>query len=115
MRTLGTIIEEARDGNKPHPDELRYALVAVEVLRRFDQQSFMRVSKNPKLAEKEWELHFERWKRATALSPKEWLGPNHDPDSPEVQERRKRSTEIFQKILNNAKGEDNGQSNMPVL
>ncbi|MNG23671.1 hypothetical protein D3C84_1083020 [compost metagenome] len=42
--------------------------------------------------------NFSRAKRALEKSPKDYLGPNYDPDSPDVQKRRLAAVALFEKV-----------------
>ncbi len=44
------------------------------------------------------EESFQRRKRAYAQPPKQWLGEDSDPDRPEVQERRRISLAVLEKV-----------------
>lgn len=108
MRTLDEIVSAARGGEKPSVDELRYAVVAMDHLLTFDRMAFMtlaeaeREGKKPFLTRSavwQWEEWFGRMKRALAKSPKEWLGPDNDPDSAEVQKRRAIASKIMDKAI----------------
>ena len=118
MDSLGNIIDKARDGGKPDYDDLRYAVCALDSLMTFDRMALLNLveaeRKNKKKilsysAEFQWTERFNRLKNAYEKPPKEWLGKNNDPDSPKVQERRRKSIELVNKI--HRKNEKN--RNMP--
>lgn len=98
MRTLFEIIESAKSGGRPEYDELRYALCALDSLSTFDRMDTRRPANVG--SEIRAEESFRRWKTALGKSPKDWLGPENDPDSAEVQERRAMSLKIFQAVAN---------------
>lgn len=111
MKTLGEIIDAARSGERPDYDELRYAVCAMDMLMTFDRQAIWKLaeaeseSKRPFLVfSGVWQRdeNFGRVKRAMARPPKEYLGPNYDPDRPEVQERRAKSIALMNKMISNA-------------
>lgn len=107
MKTLGGIIEAAKSGERPDYDDLRLALCAMDALLTFDRQAIWNLAeaqqenKKPVLVYSAlWQRdeNFGRVKKAMAKSPREWLGPNHDPDSPAVQKRRQVSRALMQKV-----------------
>lgn len=90
MKSLREIIELTKSGGKPDYDELRYALVAMCLLKRLDVTALQRLFKLEK--EKQYDplkngIEFElnecinKTKEALAKDPKEWLGPVNDPDN----------------------------------
>lgn len=108
MRTLDEIVSAARAGEKPSVDELRYAVCAMDHLLTFDRSAFMRLAQAEREGKKpflttsavwQWEECFRRQKAALAKSPKDWLGPDHDPDSAEVQKRRVIANKIMDKVM----------------
>jgi hypothetical protein len=108
MKTLSQIIEEVGDGGRPDYDDLRYALVAVNALRGFDQRALLnlvrgkREGKKPVLAyDPEYQANesFKRAANAFAKPPKEYVGPAHDPDTEECQRSRRISKKILNKVL----------------
>ena len=103
MRPLGEIIEAARSGERPDYDELRLAVCAMDMLMTFDRQAIWKLAEGEQKGKKPmlvwsslWQRdeNFTRVKRAMATDPKSYLGPNYDPDSPAVQERRRMSIAI---------------------
>ncbi|MNO61326.1 hypothetical protein D3C76_519730 [compost metagenome] len=119
MRTLGQIIEAARVGQKPDVDELRYAVCAMDALMTFDRNAFFRLAeaeqdgKKPFLTSSAvWQRdeHFGRVKRAMEKSPKDYLGPNYDPDRPEVQQRRRSAVALLDKVMGTASPQQGGQA-----
>ncbi|MEJ5862037.1 hypothetical protein [Pseudomonas farsensis] len=105
MKTLGEIIEAAKSGERPDYDDLRLAVCAMDALMTFDRQAFWRLAEGEQKGKKPilvwssvWQRdeQFDRIKRAMATDPKKWLGPNYDPDSPELQERRRMSIAIME-------------------
>ena len=109
MRTLGEIIEAARSGERPNYDALRLAVCATDLLMTFDRQAIWKLAEGEQKGKKPilvwsslWQRdeNFTRVKRAMAIAPKAYLGPNYDPDSPAAQERRRMSIAI----MNGARG-----------
>lgn len=108
MRTLGEIIEAARSGERPDYDELRLAVCAMDALMTFDLMAIWKLAEAESEGKKPFLVYsavwqrdenFGRVKRAMAKTPRDFLGPNHDPDSPEAQESRRRSIALFEKIV----------------
>lgn len=108
MKTLGEIIKAARSGEHPDYDELRLAVCAMDMLMTFDRQAIWKLAeaetegKKPVLVYSSvWQRdeNFGRVKRAMAKDPKAYLGPTYDPDSPEVQERRRKSIALMDRAL----------------
>lgn len=108
VRTLFEIIDEAKGGGRPEYDELRYALVALDALHNFDTRELMRLGAMYRDGKKfcitldpwrSYEESFKRIKAALGKSPKEWLGPNNDPDSPLVQKRRAAALKLFDRVM----------------
>jgi hypothetical protein len=111
MKTLGEIIEAARSGERPDYDDMRLALCAVDMLMTFDRQAIWKLSaaesegKKPFMVNSAvWQRdeNFDRVKRAMSKTPLEYLGPNYNPDSDEVQERRSKSIALMDKIISAA-------------
>lgn len=115
MRTLGQIIEAARAGEKPTVDELRYAVCALDILMTFDRNALFKLAeaeqkgKTPVLVySPTWQRDesFNRVKRAMEKPPKEYIGPNYDPDRAEVQQRRRAAAALYEKALKHRTPED---------
>nr|WP_312623841.1 hypothetical protein [Pseudomonas juntendi] len=111
MRTLGEIIEAARSGERPDYDELRLAVCAMDMLMTFDRQAIWKLAEGEQQGKKPilvwsslWQRdeNFTRVKGAMAKDPKSYLGPNYDPDSPAVQERRRMSIAIMDGVARRA-------------
>ncbi len=111
MRTLGEIIEAARSGERPDYDELRLAVCAMDLLMTFDRQAIWKLAEGEQKGKKPilfwsslWQRdeNFTRVKSAMAKDPKSYLGPNYDPDSPAVQERRRMSIAIMEGVARRA-------------
>jgi len=107
MKTLGEIITICRDGGTPTVDEMRYAICAMDGLSSLDQ-SDITLNASKELENKRcptWsrvhELVFDRWKRALARTPKQWIGDS-DPDCPKYQEQRQRSKKFVEAALRGA-------------
>ncbi|WP_041279572.1 hypothetical protein [Desulfobacula toluolica] len=106
MKTLSEIIEICKSGGKPDVNDARMAICAMDALITFDSTHFMRMAqremggKKPGLftAERNYEKHFNRVKRALSKSPLAWLGTNNNPDNPKVQKRRNISKKIFNRV-----------------
>jgi len=101
-----------KDGKIPTMNEMRYAICAMDSLMIFDRMAFSDLrrgkieNKKPTLiynAEFQYSERFDRLKRAYSKSPKMWLGDSNDPDSKDVQDRRKISNKIVERILNKNK------------
>lgn len=108
MRTLGEIIEVAKSGERPDYDELRLAVCAIDALMTFDRMAIWKLAEAESEAKKPFLVYsavwqrdenFGRVKRALEKSPKDFLGPNYDPDSPDVQARRRMSAALVENIL----------------
>ncbi|MFZ5935057.1 hypothetical protein ACOKS3_09485 [Pseudomonas sp. HS6-2] len=111
MRTLGQIIEDARSGERPDYDELRLAVCVMDILMTFDRQAIWKLAEGEHKGKKPilvwsslWQRdeNFTRVKGAMAKDPKSYLGPNQDPDSPAVQERRRMSIAIMDGVVRRA-------------
>lgn len=111
MRTLGEIIEAARSGERPDYDDLRLAVCAMDMLMTFDRQAIWKLAEGEQQGKKPilvwsslWQRdeNFTRVKGAMAKDPKSYLGPNYDPDSPAVQERRRMSIAIMEGVARRA-------------
>lgn len=105
MKTLGEIIEAAKSGERPDYDDLRLAVCAMDALMTFDRQAIWKLAEGEEKGKKQmlvwsslWQRdeQFQRVKRAMATDPRSYLGPNYDPDSPAVQERRRMSIAIIE-------------------
>lgn len=108
MKTLNEIVNSVRDGARPDYEDLRYAICALEALRVFDGQAFMKLAEAEREGKKpfmvtsaqwQWEEHFNRHKRASEKPPKEYVGWNNDPDNPAFQARRGLSKKIMGKAI----------------
>lgn len=107
-KTLGEIIEAARSGGRPDYDDLRLAVCALDILGVFDRQALMTLAEAENKGQKPmltrsavWQNdeRFGRMKRALNKAPREYLGADHDPDSPEVQARRQKAKTLVEKVL----------------
>lgn len=108
MKTLGEIIEGARSGERPDYDELRMAVCAMDLLMTFDRQAIWKLAeaesqkKKPFLVNSAvWQRdeNFGRVKRAMGKPPAEYLGASHNPDSAEIQERRRLSIGLMRRMM----------------
>ena len=104
MRTLGEIIETARDGQKPSHDECYCAMLALNALNTFDDMDFSRMYQReqdgkPCMVKIHHEERFRREKDAFATSPEKWVGWNNDPTNPEFHERRQGAKRLVDKII----------------
>lgn len=108
MRRLIDIINAAKTGEKATIDELRYSVCALESLSTFDSTAMRRMSEKPSelYANLQNEESFNRWKRALAKSPKEWLGWDNDPFNPAFVERRKAAIRFADKLFETKGGSD---------
>lgn len=111
MRTLGEIIEAAKAGEHPDYDELRLAVCALDALMTFDRDAIWKLAaaeqegKRPMLVwSAVWQRdeQFGRVRRALAKSPRDFLGQTYDPDSPEVQARRRKALALFDRLAQQA-------------
>ncbi|KES23132.1 MULTISPECIES: hypothetical protein [unclassified Pseudomonas] len=119
MRTLGAIIEAARAGEKPTVDELRYAVCALDILMTFDRNALFKLAEAEQEGKKPvlvysptWQRDesFNRVKRAMEKSPKDYLGPNYNPDSTEVQQRRRAAARLYEKAIQRRVPEGGGHA-----
>ena len=106
MRILLEIIEEVKDGGRPDYDELRYALLAYQAMFFFDHKNLLEELTREKprqrfIKKMMADNSFNMLKNALNKSPKEWLGPNHDPDNQGCQEFRKSANKLFDKVVKN--------------
>lgn len=108
MKTLGEIIDAAKSGERPDYDELRLAVCAMDGLMTFDRQAIWKLAEAESEKKKPFLLHSALWQRdenfrriksAMAKDPKAILGATYDPDSPEVQGRRRASVALMGKFL----------------
>lgn len=108
MKTLGEIIEAARSGERPEYEDLRLAVCAMDMLMTFDRQAIWKLAEAESEGKKPfmvwsglWQRdeNFNRVKRAMAKDPRSYLGPTYDPDSPEVQNRRRKSIALMDRAL----------------
>ncbi len=104
MKTLFEILDEVKSGGKPDYEDLRYAVVALDALRHFDNNALNNLRKAKlegkpvvMLYDPDWQAResFERFKKALGLPPKEYCGITHDPDNPEYQRFRKAALSIY--------------------
>ncbi|MBD8601477.1 hypothetical protein IFT80_02350 [Pseudomonas sp. CFBP 8771] len=114
MKTLGEIIEAARSGERPDYDGLRLAVCAMDMLMTFDRQAIWKLAEAESEGKKPfmvwsglWQRdeNFNRVKRAMAKDPRSYLGLSYDPDSPEVQDRRRKSIALMDRALSRDKTE----------
>ena len=108
MRTLFEIITDVKDGEKPDYEEIRYALLVYEFMFNMDhrvlQEELLREKDSPGFIKKmRVDNSFDMFKKALGKSPKEYLGPNHDPENTEYQKHRKIGKKILNKIIDNSK------------
>lgn len=111
MKTLGEIIEAAKSGERPDYEDLRLAVCAMDALMTFDRQAIWKLAEAETEGKKPFLVYscvwqrdenFGRLKRAMGKDPRSWLGPNNDPDSPAVQERRRMSSAILEGVARRA-------------
>lgn len=112
MRTLGEIIEAAKSGERPDYDELRLAVCVMDALMTFDRMAIWKLAEAEQEGKKPFMVwsavfqrdeNFNRVKRAMEKSPRDWLGPNHDPDSLGAQARRRQSIALAERALQRSK------------
>jgi hypothetical protein len=96
-KTISEIIEQARSGETPDIDDARLTICAMDAMMTFDRMAMSRLASGQTEGKKligsysptfAYEERFKRLKRSMALTPKEYLGPNYDPDIEENQQRR---------------------------
>lgn len=106
--TLGEIIESAKSGGRPDYDDLRLAVCALDALMAFDRMAIWKLAeaeaedKKPLLVWSAlWQRdeNFRRVKTALGVPPKVYLGPNNDPDCPDVQERRRAAGALLEGLM----------------
>ena len=106
MKTTGEIIKICKSGGKPTIDEARMAICVLSSLITFDTVFFTEGkireddSKPPDVMNANFAF-LERHRRlcgAMDSLPEMWLGPNYNPDDPEVQRRVEVSEELFNKF-----------------
>lgn len=102
MKSLGEIIEHAKQGHMPTHEECYWAMLALDGLSSFDRSDFQRLINPSKFMtpERVYNNRVERMKRTLSTDPKKWLGPNENPRTESYQKRRKISLAIFEKALN---------------
>ena len=108
MRNLIEIINAAKCGEEATSNELRYAVCALESLSTFDSMALRRIAEKPSelYAKMQHEESFNRWKRALAKSPKDWLGWDNDPLNPAFVERRKAAIQFADKLFESKEDSD---------
>ncbi|MDU2063758.1 MAG: hypothetical protein E6713_02870 [Sporomusaceae bacterium] len=104
IRTLYEIIESTKDGNQPNYAECYWAMLAFNTLLNMDHRRLREVLLSEKpipefVRKLQADNSFNAYKGALNKSPKEWLGPQHDPASHEFQRIRKISNGLFEKAL----------------
>lgn len=108
MKTLSEIIDEVDSGGRPEYDELRYALIAMKALHHFDSKAIRNLYQREKDGKYRPELFglkyaseesFRRFKTALGIPPKQYVGPDHDPDTEECQRWRKLSLGLLNKVM----------------
>lgn len=105
MKTLGEIISLTKKNGKPEYEELRYAVCALSALLNFSHSDIFRLveNKDKKVTlftpENTYEEQFNRNKKAFNTPPKEWLGPNYDPENPEYIKRQEQTSKFIDKFM----------------
>lgn len=101
MRTLGEILEAAKDGGPtPAPEELLYAMLALEQLWAWDARHYWEAvlsDKKDAFVKMRLENDFQRAKKAMNIDPKTWLGPNHDWSKPKNRKRRTVAVKLYER------------------
>lgn len=109
MRTLGEIIESAKDGFEPTKDELLYALLAMSALHHFDHRHIMETVTHPNWVSDDWSRQmwadesFNRFKLALNTDPQTWLGWGNDPKNPDYQKMRRAASKLLDKVMKEQK------------
>lgn len=91
--TLTQLIESVKDGQRPDPDELRYALLALDAMCTFNSMDMLAMYEGAQvkpLVEKS----FDRMGCWNQLPAKEIVGWLNDPDNPDYQESRRLAQSI---------------------
>jgi hypothetical protein len=99
MKTLLEIVREVADGEVPHQDDLRYAVLVLNHLGCFERDSLLHLARlltavgglGAAQAAEVTMASSKRLEGALGTSPKEWIGWNNDPDNEEFQETRTRA------------------------
>ena len=103
MRTLSEIIDDLKDGGRPSYDELRWSVLALTGLSHFDKSALRDLGfRDPSMFNKpkyQAEESHRRWLEAWKKSPRDWVGPNNDPDSEDVQALRSLGKKVIRKVL----------------
>ena len=108
MHTLIEIIEMIKDGGEPTREELYYTVLALEALSVFDGRALQRLAEKESkfiTPQQQFEESWNRWKRAYAKSPKEWVGWDNDPHNPERQKEREFHKKLYNKVVEQLKKE----------
>lgn len=117
MKTLSEIIDETKDGGRPEYDDLRYALVAMCALHHFAFESLRKLAQQeregkykPALFGLDWHARerFNQFKAALNVPPKQYVGPQHDPDTEECQKFRKMANRLLTKVLEREQASNKG-------
>lgn len=90
MKTLAEIITDCKDGKTPEYDELRYAVVALDILLVQTKKDLGQATsvKSEFLRRIVLQRSDEGNHIAYNKPPKEWLGAMYDPDNTDAQRRR---------------------------
>lgn len=90
VKTLAEIITECKDGKMPEYDELRYAVVALDILLAQTNRDLRQASSLKSEFLRRFALQRSDEVKHIAYNnpPKEWLGEMYDPDNPDTQRRR---------------------------
>ncbi len=97
-RSLGEILDLCLEGKAATSDEMRYALVVMSHLATLERTSFWRPCCESPAKKLRIEEAFSRRKRAYEADPKTWLGKDFDPARPAVQERRRESIRLVERL-----------------
>lgn len=103
MRTLYEIVESAKDGQMPSHEECYWAMLALDAMLIIDHTSLRDIltrdkELSPLFKKMKAENSHNMFRNALNKSPKDWLGPNHDPSNPECQRMRKIAFGVLAKV-----------------
>ncbi len=101
MRTLGEILDAAKEGAPTTHDECLYALLAYSSLAYFDSSARRQLAFEPstiRTPERQAEESHRRWKTALEKSPRDWLGRSNDPANEECRARVRLARRLWDKV-----------------
>jgi len=106
MKTLSEIIDICKQGKLPTLDEARLAVCVLDSLLVLENIRLSNISDKSKDDWNNYQKFFNRFKNALGKTPVDYLGPEYNPDNPDVQHRRNVHLKMFNKIINNNKQSD---------